>query len=222
VPTTFDALVILLVLGVPGYITRTVIASSVPQQQRSAEQWVSEIAVFGAIDLLLVGLGYVIVSLFVPLPSLATLTIAELNTLAVVLVYAACFIVVPALVGLALATAFERGQWKMVYRKLGLKYTDPAPRAWDGYFSQQRQRGVVVTLTDGTRIAGFMGKRSLASAYPAPEDLYLERAYRIENGIIDPRPVAQSDGVWIQGTQISYLEFYVPIAEQRSEAAGGT
>jgi hypothetical protein len=66
---------------------------------------------------------------------------------------------------------------------------------------------VLITLTDQTEIAGYFGRRSMASSDPERRDIYIERVYTIP---VDGGPWADVDrsmGMHVDGSQIAYIEF---------------
>ena len=66
---------------------------------------------------------------------------------------------------------------------------------------------MLVTLRDGTQVAGYFGDESMASSDPAYRDLYLENVYTIqEDGQWEPRD--DSRGIYIEGSQIVFIEFF--------------
>jgi Family of unknown function (DUF6338) len=67
---------------------------------------------------------------------------------------------------------------------------------------------------------GWYGRRSRASAYPNPPDLYLESAYVMGNdGSFGPR-VQATGGVYVNMTDVEVLEF-VEVAHTEPEIADG-
>lgn len=92
---------------------------------------------------------------------------------------------------------------------------DPAPRAWD-YFFSHRPAGVVrAQLNDDTWIAGVFGANSYASGFPEePRDLYLERTLQVlDDGTFVPGEEGQGfrelgSGMLIPWEQMKFLEFF--------------
>lgn len=72
---------------------------------------------------------------------------------------------------------------------------NPHPRAWDFRFHSRKKLYVLVWLTDGTRIGGLFGNHSSASSFPSPEDLFLEKVYRLDSEGRFGDEVAGSAGV---------------------------
>src|SRR5712691_3272139 len=57
---------------------------------------------------------------------------------------------------------------------------DPAPRAWDFAFRRQGPFFVRLKLRSGERMGGEFAEHSFASGYPESRDLFLERAWKLD------------------------------------------
>ena len=116
-------------------------------------------------------------------------------------------IVGPALFGLLLgvATQFEWLRW--IATKLGLRMVHNTPTSWDWRFANcQAARFVMVTLTDGSSVAGIFGKGSFASTDPAERDLYIQEIMDVsEEGHWSYR--TEPTGILILAKEIRYVEF---------------
>ncbi|EKO4006960.1 DUF6338 family protein [Vibrio fluvialis] len=84
----------------------------------------------------------------------------------------------------------------------------PANRPWDYVFSQRKPYWIIVTLKDGTKLAGKYGGKSFVSSCPNKEQIYLEQSWELnaEGGF--ERAHEQSSGVLIITDEISYLELF--------------
>ncbi len=121
------------------------------------------------------------------------------------------FFVIPAAVALVVG---------MIERLLHPSRFDPVPTAWDGAFRERSTGFVRARLKSGTWVGGWYGRRSRASAYPNPPDLYLESAYMMGNdGSFGPR-VQGTGGVYVSMTDVEVLEF-VEVADIEPEIADG-
>jgi Family of unknown function (DUF6338) len=181
---------------------------------------------FGAISFLITTVVYSVVAGIrnEPPPDLAHFPPRDPPLIVAAIVYVAGFMVLPAAIGFVLLIAYQQGLVSNLFRLLGVRYIDATPRAWDYFFSQGRPCLVVATLTDGTKVAGYMGTNSFATSYPSDEDLYLERQFYVENAIVTGQPIPNGEGIWIQGSQIRFLEFYEPQPKKQSSEttnAGG-
>lgn len=145
--------------------------------------------------------------------------------------HAVCFTFFPALyaVRIASATSWERASWLMIefigpaligiasganvrrhwlrsfLAKLGMTTVHPVASAWDWKFSEVSESWVLVTLKDGTRWSGVLGKKSFISSSSTERDLYLEKVYtRNKKGDWQER----DSGVLILHDQVQTIEFW--------------
>jgi hypothetical protein len=113
----------------------------------------------------------------------------------------------PMLLTVLNAWLVQRTSLDPLYRLLRLRPISPIPTGWDWIFSTTEPCFVLVTLKDGTEIAGYFGDRSMASSDPEHKDIYVERVYRIpENGGAWAE-VERSLGMYVDGSQIAHIEF---------------
>lgn len=98
--------------------------------------------------------------------------------------------------------------WKAIRTTRFFQRNAPHPtlKPWDYVFSKRKPYWVKITLNDGTRIAGKYGTKSFASSAPAPEQLYLEETWLLnEKGGFD-RAKRQTAGTIVLSGDISYIE----------------
>ncbi len=89
---------------------------------------------------------------------------------------------------------------------IGLNPAHPIPSAWDWKFNNMGEQKVLVTLKDGTKIAGFLGKNSFVSSDPTERDVYIETVCKIdENSNCIPE---DGKGILIVGGQIQTIELW--------------
>jgi hypothetical protein len=87
-----------------------------------------------------------------------------------------------------------------------LRTISPIPTGWDWKFGRTEPCYVLVTLKDGTEVAGYFGKDSMASSDQDRKDLYLEKLYTVPAS--GPwQPVPRTSGAYIDGSQIAFIEF---------------
>jgi hypothetical protein len=115
--------------------------------------------------------------------------------------------IVPIVLATARARIVQRESLGRLYRLLGLRAISPIPTGWDWVFGRIDPCYVLITLTNGTEIAGYFGRRSMASSDPDRKDLYIERVYTVPTDGGLWRPVEYSLGMHIDGGQIAYIEF---------------
>jgi hypothetical protein len=95
----------------------------------------------------------------------------------------------------------------MIERRRHPSRFDPVPTAWDSAFRGRPTGFVRARLKTGTWVGGWYGRRSRASAYPNPADLYLESAYEMgSDGSFGPR-VQATGGLYVNMSDVEALEF---------------
>lgn len=82
----------------------------------------------------------------------------------------------------------------------------PTAKAWDYVFAQRKSYWVKVTLKDGTIIAGRYADKSFASSAPAPEQIYLEETWVLNDNGGFERAINNTAGVIILSSEISHIE----------------
>ena len=112
----------------------------------------------------------------------------------------------PAALGVVTGLLSRRALVGRLLASYGFSTVHPVPTAWGYAFDQSRGSWVLVTLVDGSTVAGAFEERSFASPDRAERDLFLQRVYRVEDD--GPwQPVPMSSGVWIDGQAIQTIEF---------------
>lgn len=196
-----DAVRVIILFIIPGFISQYIIGSSIPRRQRDTNEVLLEAILFSCINYAVFGWPLLLLPTFYP-------EFIKQHWAWVLIGWTVVLLIAPIGWGLLFSWLITRRKFTGLYSLLGLRYTDPIPRAWDYYFGQRKQGWVRITLTDGTMIGGFMGTESFASSFPSPEDLYLEIVYSVdENGVLSPDPMPNSGGIWVQGNQIKFMEF---------------
>lgn len=89
----------------------------------------------------------------------------------------------------------------------------PTARPWDFVFSKRIRYWIIVTFKDGKQVAGKYSGKSFSSAAPAPEQIYLEEAWVLNQDGGFERPRTNSAGLLILGGEIRTLELF-PIKEE--------
>jgi hypothetical protein len=120
-------------------------------------------------------------------------------------------IVGPAFFGLLLGLTASKGWSRRILIKLGIRVVDVMPTAWDKTFGRLDACWVIVTLKDGSKIAGFCGAGSFASSDPKERDIYIERMYGLDEQ--DAWQEIAKRGVLVPSGEIRCIEFF---PQQRS------
>ncbi|WP_404409618.1 DUF6338 family protein [Pseudidiomarina marina] len=98
--------------------------------------------------------------------------------------------------------------WKYLRTRDFFQRNAPHPTAkpWDYVFAQRKQYWVKVTLKDGTVIAGRYANKSFASSAPAPEQIYLEQTWVLNDRGGFERAKNNTAGVLVLSSEISHVE----------------
>jgi len=141
-------------------------------------------------------------------------------------------LVIPALAGTVIGGLYKtrrsRTGWGKIRRRLSADREhrllrlvlgpDPAPRAWDDFFSERPNTYVRVRTTDGTLLAGLFANRSYAAGFPHEPDLLLEEAWSVsrETGeLVEPLGYP----LYVAAGQIAWLEIVRPQDRPDAEEA---
>ncbi len=124
------------------------------------------------------------------------------------LLYAVVVLFSPIVLGVLIGGALKSPIPRRMLFRLGFNTLHAVPTSWQYKFgSVKRGVWIVVTLTEGSQIAGVWGVRSFASSDSECRDLYIERVYKIgDTG--QWNAVERSDGVFIAKDQVKTIEFF--------------
>ncbi|MGX4735624.1 DUF6338 family protein [Kitasatospora griseola] len=118
-------------------------------------------------------------------------------------------VVVPA--GAAWAAASVR-------RRRERAHYEPTPTAWDFLFADRDPCFVRIRLKGGLWVGGWLGSRSAVSAFPQPQDIYLESQWRLDRDGTFLGRVPGTTGVYVKGSEIEVLELLAPPETGRTPA----
>lgn len=98
--------------------------------------------------------------------------------------------------------------WKYLRTRDFFQRNAPHPTAkpWDYVFAQRKSYWVKVTLKNGTIIAGRYADNSFASGAPAPEQIYLEETWILNDKGGFQRAKNNTAGVIVLSDEISHIE----------------
>jgi hypothetical protein len=192
-------LYLILTVFIPGFIYNGVLAHFVPLHQNS------EKALILLRLLTATAFNYALCSPLIYL--LATHVLFPRRAVAQGVAWLIILFVVPTLLGLARASIIQgdRGDW--FYKAVKLRPINAIPTGWAWVFGRTDPCYVLVTLTDGTEIAGYFGPKSMASSDPERKDLYIEKVCKVTADGGAWAEVEGTLGMHIDGAQISYIEF---------------
>lgn len=118
------------------------------------------------------------------------------------------YFLLPVLFGIAAAYAY---QWRLSYRIAdfaGLHLAHHLPASWD-YAFEGLPEGlfILVTLNDGSQVAGRWNRGSFASSSKEERDLLLAELWQVGEGSAPWSQVRPARSILISGKDIRYIEF---------------
>jgi hypothetical protein len=113
------------------------------------------------------------------------------------------------------ASRRTRDRWRRLRRRLSparearllraVLGPDPAPRAWDHLFSERPTAYLRVRTTAGGWLGGAFAEESYAGGFPQDGDLYLEEAWHVdEQGVFGQKALGYA--VYVPAATIAYIE----------------
>lgn len=113
------------------------------------------------------------------------------------------------LIGVSIGLLTKVQILKKLFDKLHINIIHPVPGSWDYKFSTiNGYRWIIVSLKNGSVIAGCYSGSSFASSDDTERDLYLEKVYLI-NKNYEWKEQKNTDGVLICKDEISTVEFFI-------------
>jgi hypothetical protein len=197
-----ETLRLALVFVIPGFIASRVYRLFTPGPPANASEQLYEAISYGMINLAFV--------FWLPL-LVWTDKYVDDNPVLFAVTGLLALVVSPALLGWAAARG-RRAKWMLKY------VSHPAACAWDYFFEQRRSCFVIVTLQDGTLVAGYWGPNSFASSSPHTGDIYLEQVWRLTDGSLTG-PIPGSLGCHIRASDWKLLQF-IEAREGKDERQG--
>lgn len=114
----------------------------------------------------------------------------------------------PIVVGVIVGCFHYKETLRKVLQRYGINPIHPIPTVWDYKFSKtDKPVWVLITMKDGSQVAGLFGSRSFASSDPGQRDLYLQEMFRMD-GDQPWQRIPQNDGILIRGDEIKHIEFW--------------
>lgn len=92
--------------------------------------------------------------------------------------------------------------------------------SWDFAFSHEQDLLLVVELKDGSRFAGYYGKRSHSGYGIRTRDLFLEERWDVspdDGSIAPPPPERRNVGIWIDADEIRLVDHYAMSDEHQRD-----
>lgn len=104
--------------------------------------------------------------------------------------------------------------WVFIWQKIRLSKwfqsnaPHPTQKPWDFVFAQRKPYYVIVTLKNDKKIGGLFASKSFASSTPAPEQIYLEKAWELNENDRFKKEYDETAGVIILSSEIVTVEFF--------------
>lgn len=114
---------------------------------------------------------------------------------------------VPLLIGVAAAYAYQHRLSYRVADRIGLHLAHHLPAAWDFAFEQRPDSFVLVTLKDGTQVAGRWGSGSFASSSKEERDLLLAELWQVNDAGAWTASIPLRS-ILITGAEIRFIEYF--------------
>lgn len=120
----------------------------------------------------------------------------------------------PVVVGLVLSYSSQREFVRQFLQWIGLRPIQVIPTAWDWQFGRMDEpHWMLVTLRDGSQVAGYFGSRSYASSDPGERDLFVEQLWEIPEDGSTWQPLRPGQGILISRNEIRHVEIW-PVSSE--------
>lgn len=98
--------------------------------------------------------------------------------------------------------------WLMRTKFVSSFVVDPIQKPWDFVFAKREPAWVIVHLRNGGVIGGRYGARSFASSFPAPEQIFIEQIWALDERRNFVHRIERTKGVIVLGEDILAVEFF--------------
>jgi len=120
-------------------------------------------------------------------------------------IWALLVFICPALLGSGLGFLAQKGWIRRILRKLKLNPVHTIGTAWDWQGGRINAGFVIIQMTDGEIIRGYVAENSFFSSDPKERDIFVELLYgKGEDG---SDWIKQGSSIWIAGPHIKSIEF---------------
>jgi hypothetical protein len=203
IPTTYEALIIVVLVFVPGIILSQLVRSAISFYPDAFNAW--HFVAMGATGLFLHTLVFPFWTRFV-LDWYLSGTLEE-HWLSSYLWFVMVIFIWPVIAGLLIAWAVRQQVMDHMLNRLGMSYVDRTPTAWDWAVRIPQTRWVRIYLIDGEVIGGWYGRKSFASLTHSKQDIYLEEMWLLDENGTFSEPHVNTDGVWVAHDAIRNVVF---------------
>lgn len=186
-----DKLVLFIAFIIPGFVSIKFYGLLHPADKVDSSKQIIDSLTYSCVSYAIVGLPIIYYK-----SKLEALDIWELWILACCIL-----LVLPCI----LAFTFSKVRQLEVFQK---NAPHPILKPWDFVFQQRKYYWVIIELTDGKKIGGKYAGDSFASSYPAPEQIYLEECWHLDNDDSFERPRGNTEGILVASAKIKTIEFF--------------
>lgn len=207
-PTTIEALLVIILVFVPGYIFLQFTKNAVAFVPQSAD---------ARYFLAVVAWGVLFHCLASPFSS-NVVTWYRRGDLGAHMTYLVFWGLltqygVPFMCGVLGSWCLQTTRVDRVLQYVGMDYVSRTPSAWN-YSTKLGATWCRVYLRDGTVIGGLYGDRSFADDSDE-KDIFLEAVYNLDVNLDFTDPVRDSAGIWIAHDTISHVMYFLDAQEEK-------
>lgn len=196
--TSFEMVFYTLSFVVPGFILYSVIASIVPRKIEEKEMSLLRYLILSCVN-------YAVWSWLIYL--LFKLDFFTQHPIRSALAWSLIIFLSPVILGLLFGKLSSIDWSRKLLSHFGMVPIHPVPTAWDYIYSKTEPVWLLVTMKDGSKVAGFFGDKSFASSDASERDLYIQEIFRIvQDGPWQKIP--DNRGILIKSDEIKHVEFW--------------
>lgn len=187
-----DKLLLFIAFAIPGFISLKVYNALIPSPSKDTSQQLLDAVAYSCVNYAL---------LFWPIYEIETSQTKNLYPSTYMAFYAGVLLVAPIIWACLL-------RWLRTTQIFQGVLPHPTEKPWDYVFGQRKAYWIIVTLKDGTQIAGRYDSASFTSNAPHPEQLYLQETWVLNDDGGLERPKQDTAGILILSNEISTIEFF--------------
>ncbi len=212
-PTTLEALLLLILFVGPGFLCARVVRAEIPSSFTGERNSVFLSMIFSTLIHVLL-LPYT----FYLLPDiqkfLSSFEISNASSQLIIDWWVFCWVVVvlfvaPLVAAVVLSRLWRFGPMQPYLAKLGMSVAQAIPTAWDWTFlSQADGCWIIAEMEDGSLVGGEYGAGSFASLSPHRTDLFLEKEYYVDENHSFLEMLPDTVGVWINAENVKHIHLY--------------
>lgn len=189
---------IAIIFIIPGFIVMCITERVIPKEKKKYNLKILDIFVYSFINLLICGILFCNIILNFDWWTKNYIYL-WLSTILIT-------IITPICISIIIICMKKHEILRKICKYFEINLIETEPSAWDYKFSNMESEWVIVTLTDDSVVAGFMGSLSCASSSRDERDLYINEVYTIDKD--NNWEIAKNtDGILIKEKSIKHIEF---------------